>query len=287
MNPSPDPTALLTARAAAERAARAAGVTIRELHDLDTLAEAGALLDRVWPPTTPGGTMITPELLLVLAHSGSYVAGVHQDDRLIGTCLGLLAAVGLHSHVAVVEGGTRGRSIGYAVKLHQRAWALERSIATITWTYDPLVSRNAYFNLAKLGALPAEYLADFYGPMQDEVNAGDASDRLLVRWELAAERVELACAGRPHTIEPDGLRSRAVVALDMDERGGPTAGRSDGVTLLVRVPPDIEALRRRDPRAARDWRHALREVLAGLLAERCAVTGFARDGWYLVERPES
>ncbi|MFJ5120189.1 GNAT family N-acetyltransferase [Kitasatospora sp. NPDC088548] len=285
----PGPADLLRgARRAAERAALGSGVTIGELHGLDAMREACDLLHRVWRPE-PGNPMMTPELLLVFAHSGSYVVGVHRNGRMIGTCLGMLAAVGLHSHIAAVVDDVRGRSVGYAVKLHQRAWSLERGITTVTWTYDPLVSRNAYFNLAKLGAVPAEYLANFYGAMRDGVNAGADSDRLLVRWDLAGERAALACEGHPRTVDPAALRPPAAVALDLGPDGRPVArrlpgGARDG-TVLVRVPPDIEALRQTDPKAAGEWRRALRDVLGGLMDDgRHTVTGFARDGRYLIER---
>jgi predicted GNAT superfamily acetyltransferase len=279
-------SAAAAAAAAADLAAREAGVTISELHELEGIREACRLFDRVWQPE-PGNSLITPELLRVLAHSGSYVVGVHQDgprgSRMVGACLGLLAATGLHSHIAGVDGAARGRSIGFAVKQHQRAWSLAHGITTVTWTFDPLISRNAYFNLAKLGAVPSEYLTDFYGPMSDQVNAGTESDRLLVRWDLTGERVVHAAAGRPHAADPDAPGT--VVALDAKPDGRPVIGRSDGTPVLVGVPRDIEALRRTDPGVARAWRPALREVLGGLMSEGLTVTGFTRDGWYVIDRP--
>ena len=285
-DPAADPAAALksadAAAVTADLAAREAGVTISELHELEAIREACRLLDRVWQPE-PGNPLITPELLRVFAHSGSYVVGVHQDGRMVGACLGFLAATGLHSHIAGVDGGVRGRSIGFAVKLHQRAWSLAHGITTVTWTYDPLISRNAYFNLAKLGAVPSEYLTDFYGPMNDQVNVGTESDRLLVRWDLTGERAARAASGRPHAVDPDA--PGAVVALDAKPDGRPVIGRSDGTPVLVGVPPDIEALRRTAPGTAREWRPALREVLGGLMAEGLTVTGFTRDGWYVIDRP--
>ena len=74
--------------------------------------------------------------------------------------------------------------MGFALKLHQRAWCLDRGITLMEWTYDPLVARNAYFNLSKLGATVAEYLPDFYGVMGDGINRFDESDRILVHWPL-------------------------------------------------------------------------------------------------------
>ncbi|WP_335936193.1 GNAT family N-acetyltransferase [Streptomyces sp. PTD5-9] len=271
------------AAAAAGLAARRAGVTLSELHGLDEMREACRVLDRVWRPV-PGKPLITPELLRVFAHSGSYVVGVHRDGRMIGFCLGFLATAGLHSHIAGVDGSARGRNVGFAVKLHQRAWALARGITAITWTFDPLISRNAYFNLSKLGAAPSEYLADFYGAMQDEVNAGTETDRLMVHWELAGDRAVAAAEGVSRRVTVDDAGGHAVVGLDADPDGRPAVGRRDGDTVLVRIPAEAEALRRTDPPLAREWRYALREVLGGLMAQGHTVTGFTRDGWYVIVR---
>ncbi|MFJ7198852.1 MULTISPECIES: GNAT family N-acetyltransferase [unclassified Streptomyces] len=271
------------ARAAADLAAERAGVTIRELHGLDEMHEACRVLDRIWRPD-PGNPLITPELLRVFAHSGSYVVGVDRGGRMIGFCLGFLASAGLHSHIAGVDDSVRGRNVGFAVKQHQRAWALARSITTVTWTFDPLISRNAYFNLAKLGATPSEYLADFYGAMRDEVNAGTETDRLMVRWELTGEHAVASAAGTPHVVFADDAGARAVVGLDAKPGGSPVVGRQDGDTVLVRIPADAEELRRTAPLLAREWRYALREVLGGLMAEGHTVTGFTRDGWYVIDR---
>ncbi|MEE1742487.1 GNAT family N-acetyltransferase [Streptomyces sp. BE147] len=271
------------AGAAAERAAHGAGVSVRELHEPEEILAACRLLDRVWQPD-PGNPLITPELMRVFAHSGSYVVGVHLDGRMTGVCLGFLASTGLHSHIAGVDGDARGRNIGYTVKLHQRAWALERGITTVTWTFDPLISRNAYFNLAKLGAVPSEYLTDFYGTMHDAVNAGTETDRLLVRWELTGEAAVRAAAGTPGLVTADSPGARTVVGLDAKPDGRPAVGRRDGDTVLVHVPAQMEKLRRTDPDVAREWRYALREVLGGLMEQGHAVTGFTRDGWYVIDK---
>ncbi|RMI36403.1 GNAT family N-acetyltransferase [Actinomadura harenae] len=270
---------------AAERAADAAGVDIRELTDLRDLAEASALIDRVWRPPA-GSSLITPEFIRVIEHIGGYVVGVYTGGRMTGTCVGLLAADGLHSHIAGLEGPTRGGGAGHALKLHQRAWSLDRGITRVSWTFDPLIARNAYFNLAKLGAAPAEYLPDFYGAMRDEVNQGEPTDRLLVHWDLTGPRATAACEGRPHRPDLPDAGPRPVVGLDAEPDGTPAAGRLDGPTVLVRVPSDVEAMRVSAPETAREWRHAVRDVLGGLMAEGATVTGFTRDGRYVLERNE-
>ena len=90
-----------------------------------------------------------------------------------------------------------GRAVGTAIKLHQRDWALAHGGTAITWTYDPLVARNAHFNLNRLGARPERYLLDVYGELRDDLNRGDPSDRLLVRWSLKTTRSGLGTAGGP------------------------------------------------------------------------------------------
>ncbi|KAB8194894.1 GNAT family N-acetyltransferase [Nonomuraea phyllanthi] len=252
-------------------------VEVRELHEMAEFERVDALFDDIWH-FGPGNPPVTIELMRAISHAGGYVAGAFDGGRLVGGSVGFLAAGGaLHSHVT---GTVAGRGIGCELKLHQRRWALERGLERITWTYDPLVRRNAHFNLAKLGARPREYLPCFYGVMDDAINQGDESDRLLAEWSLAAPHVEALARREPHvTPVPDG----AVVAL-ADEGGRPVAGPADADAVLVAVPADVEGLRKADPGAAKAWRHAVRDVLGGLMAEGRPVTGFCGKSYYLVER---
>jgi predicted GNAT superfamily acetyltransferase len=280
-----------TAAADAQAAATAAGVDVRELHEVAELRLVQRLFEDIWRPVPDSPPPASAELLVALAHAGNYVAGAWAGERLAGACMGFLSAPprrALHSHIAGVAPGTQRRGVGFALKLHQRAWALDRGLPLAVWTFDPLVARNAWFNLTKLGADASEYLADFYGPMTDAINAGDASDRLLVDWRLDDPRVAAACAGSPAEPDPRALRAAgAQLALDQAADGLPVAGRADAPVLLVRVPPDVEGLRASDPAAASRWRHAVREVLGGLLAGGATVTGFARPGCYVVRKAEA
>lgn len=284
MTEHPTVHALTEADADAEAASALAqlrsGVTIRQLSREAEFLAACELLDRVWRPSA-GNPLLTTALLRGFQHSGSYVAGAYEADLLVGVCVGFLAETGLHSHIAGVDARARGRNIGFALKVHQRAWSLERGITKVTWTFDPLISRNAHFNLAKLGAEAEEYLPDFYGVMDDGVNEGQGSDRLLVGWNLADPAVAAACVRLRHQppVPPD-----AEAGLDADADGQPVRGPLDGPCLSVRVPPDIEALRTERPGVAHAWRTALRETLGSLLTDGATITGFTRDGRYLVER---
>jgi predicted GNAT superfamily acetyltransferase len=265
--------AVARATRAAARAAEAADVRLLPLDTLAGVREAADLFCRVWradfanPP-------LSAEVMRAVEHAGGYVVGAYTGSELIGASSGFLGLDGsrpvLHSHISGVSVQSRG--IGLALKLHQRAWALERGVATITWTFDPLVRRNAWFNLAKLGAVGVEYLVDFYGPMTDGVNAGESSDRLFTRWDLLRE---------PLAAVTDG----AVVAL-AERDGRPAAGhsRADGHRLLVQLPADVETLRGTDPDAARAWRLAVREALVPAFADGYCADGITRDGRLVLAR---
>jgi len=278
-------------------AAASAGVQIRELRELEELDRVYQLYDSIWRPD-PKNPPVTTELLRALTKAGNYVSGAFDGAELIGACVGFFGApaeVTMHSHVAGVSGLARGRSVGFALKLHQRAWAMERGVAAISWTFDPLIRRNAYFNLGKLAAHPTEYLTNFYGFMHDGINNGDDTDRLLVRWQLDAPLVSAAADRHPAVVSAEQLQG-ATVALACADDGRPLVSPGDGRPLvgsavggglvLVGVPADVEGLRRTDPGAAKAWRVALREVLGGLLADGARVTGFDRAGWYVLELPE-
>jgi predicted GNAT superfamily acetyltransferase len=273
--------------AAAERS----GVEVRTLHELAELRTVITLFQDIWR-SADSSPLMTLEQLRAMSHSGNYLAGAFDGDRMVGACVGFFAAppgVGLHSHIAGVTQDMRGRNVGFALKLHQRAWALDKALTEITWTFDPLVRRNAYFNLVKLGARPREYLVNFYGEISDAINTGQDTDRLLVGWTLTEPEVVEACDGvRREADLPGPADADVVVALDETSSGEPrvaSAWTGDPArTVLVGVPPDIEAMRQGRPDLATRWRRALRDVLGGLVDEGARVTGFARSGYYVVER---
>ncbi|TAL13308.1 MAG: GNAT family N-acetyltransferase [Frankiales bacterium] len=280
-------TTLPAAAAVAEHALHAAGVVVRPLDTLDRVLDAEALLGEVW--RSPTKAPLSAEVMRAVEHAGGYVVGAYDDSpgstRMLAASSAFLALgpdgrVALHSHISGVLAHAQGRRVGWALKLHQRAWCLERGIETVTWTFDPLVRRNAWFNLAKLGAVGVEYLVDFYGPMSDGLNAGEPTDRLFTRWQLLAPEVVAAVGAVGAGAQP------ATGHLLLDERdGGPAPGRPavPGERSLVRLPADVEALRIAAPERARAWRLAVRDVLAPLVDRGARVTGMTGDGCLLVE----
>jgi predicted GNAT superfamily acetyltransferase len=281
-----DPLDPPEATQAAVAAATAADVVVRELHRMDQLKAAQRLFEAVWRPAEGQPPPVTGELLRALAHAGCYVAGAYDGTRMVGASAGFFTAPpdpALHSHITGVAPEGQHRGIGFALKVHQRAWALARGVPAIVWTFDPLVARNAWFNLAKLGAMPTGYLEDFYGLMTDAINTGMTSDRLLLSWGLADPAVAAACAGRPRQPDPPAAAA-AEPALTVGPGLEPVAHHTGAPRVTVGVPPDTEAL---DPGRRQAWRAAVREALGGRLAAGAAVTGFLRQpDRYLVEQPE-
>ncbi|HSK24582.1 MAG TPA: GNAT family N-acetyltransferase [Egicoccus sp.] len=274
------------AAAVARHAAAVAGCDVEELHQLADLAAVTRIFAGVW--TRSGGEQILPlEALRALTHAGNYAAGAFVSGELVGAIVGFRGerdgVLDLHSHIMGLVPAARGRGIGYALKQHQRAWALERDLSVVTWTFDPLVRANAYLNLTKLGAVADTYLTDFYGPMTDRLNAGAETDRLLVTWRLRSRRAVLA-SGSPDHARDEQEAPLADVLLDADDAGRPRLRTAGAGRLRCHVPEDIIALRRTQPAVARDWRLALRDTLGAAVGQGYVVTGMTRDGWYLLER---
>lgn len=257
-----------------------ASLEIVDLHEVGQMRELEALFSTIWardqvPP-------LNSETLRALSHAGNYVAGARRDGLLVGGLVGFFGSAGdgerfLHSHILGVHPEAQAQGVGYALKQHQRRWAQDRELETITWTFDPLVSRNAYFNLAKLGAEVAAYHVNFYGGMDDAINGGDESDRVLALWRTRS----------PRLIEVDVqslLEAMAPVVLGVGAAGEPVERSAHGAVLLCQVPEDIVRLRRADPSAALAWRHALRSALGGRLTTGYRVLGVSRTGWYVLQR---
>jgi predicted GNAT superfamily acetyltransferase len=261
---------------------------IRELTEIDDLRQLAELFAALWG--RPGEPPINSDVLKALSHSGNYVVGAFQEGRMVGGLVGWLGGdpiheLHMHSHILGVVPDLEARGLGFELKQHQRRWCLERDVKIVEWTTDPLVRRNGYFNLTKLGARAPEYLVNVYGEMKDEINAGEQSDRLLIRWFLDSPGAERARDGR--AAEPnvhDLMAGGADVLLSVGVSGEPVDySLSMGTKLLCQVPDDIVALRRYDAALARSWRLALREVMTSALARGYEITGATRSGWYVLE----
>lgn len=261
--------------------------------DLAACDEAVELQKAIW-----GEALVVPSnLLLAAVHVGGFLALAYVDERAVGFVFSFYGIRDWrfchHSHMLAVLPEHRGGEMARALKAAQRDHCLEQGLELVTWTMDPLESRNARFNMAKLGAFGAEYREDFYGEMPDKLNQGSPSDRFIVEWPIATDHV----AKRLGDVE-------TAPALVDAERDVPWLLRSDGDRpaaegslgekhLLVAAPWDFQSLKSREPDLALTWRHAHRRTLGKALAEGYAAVDYLideerrRGAYLLVKRPRA
>lgn len=290
------PTDASEPEASAARAAAAAGIAVRLAAGLADLRAVVALLDAVW--ADPARCHVMPlNILRALDHAGGYTAVAvdpidsSAGDAVIAASVGFLGMadgrVTLHSHITGTRPDLAGRGVGFALKLHQRDWAMDRGIATITWTFDPLVMRNAAFNLTKLGAVATAYYPDFYGPMDDAINVGDRTDRLLVEWQLGGHRAVAAARGIGGVTLPPPSAASLPAVIDIGGDGAPVVDLAPldekPAHLAGRIPRDATTLRREDPAAFDAWRLGLRSALTACFAAGYEATAL-HDGAYVLTR---
>ena len=230
-------------------------IQVRRLKDLQGQDFGRKIFDITW--AMDSGTEITPNLLQAMVHSGSYLSGAFIDKKIVGAAFAFPATNGglhLHSHMTAVLPEFRDKGVGYALKIDQWNWAKKQNYSYLSWTFDPLVRRNAKLNIAKLGVDISAYHPNFYGDMPDALNAGDESDRLMVSW----------CTDK------DAPRARELIT-------NPEPG-----DVLIEIPEDIVAIRSKNQSESMKWRRQVREQFLAAFEKNGKVVGFSANNEYVV-----
>jgi len=213
------------------------------------------VFDEIW--AMDAGTEITPNLLQAMVHSGAYLSGAFVDEKCVGAAFAFPAISGglhLHSHMTAVLDKYRDKGIGYSLKIDQWNWAKKNNYKEITWTFDPLVARNAKLNLIKLGVDISAYYPNFYGDMPDALNAGDESDRVMASWKVAGDQPV----------------AKSVII------------NTNKTDTLIKIPEDIVAIRNEDISENLKWRHKVREEFMQAFEKGGKVVGFSANNEYVV-----
>jgi predicted GNAT superfamily acetyltransferase len=282
---------------------RAPQIAIRDLKNIDDLSQLKAVEKEVWGMTDEDTLPLT--LAIACKAAGNIFVGAFDKDKnkdkdkLVGFAFGFLGRehgqTTIHSHMLAVLDTYRHLDLGSRLKQAQRERAMAIGVHEMTWTYDPLQSRNAHFNFSKLGVVSETYKVDFYGPETSSMLHRNGTDRLWVRWILNSRRVRDRLAGKNARAETlDAMRLLAPL-VRFDPSGKP--GRADLAESLARqrvsieIPGDILEVERTDMGLAREWRDAtrwaFREALkAGfVVAEFCrSIRGQQGPGAYLLLR---
>jgi predicted GNAT superfamily acetyltransferase len=256
-------------------------LSIRPLNTVDDFRACEALQQQVW--AMPDNLEVVPlHLLVTVQRNGGLLLGAFDGDDLVGFVFGFpgVSSNGKlkHcSHLMGVASSHRSRGVGYKLKLAQRELVLDQGIDLITWTYDPLESRNAYLNIHKLGGVCRTYTRDYYGPLTDGLGAGLPSDRFQVEWWISTERVCRCLAGDSVSRLADPILQ--VNATTRTPEGylmpGAISLRENARTIRFEIPADFQALKAAAPALALDWRLAVRRI-----SEACFAAGYTVADFY-------
>lgn len=230
-------------------------IQVRKLDNLQDQDFGRNIFDITW--SMDAGTEITPNLLQAMVHSGSYLSGAFIGNKIVGAAFAFPATNGglhLHSHMTAVLPEFRDKGVGYALKIDQWNWAKKKNYSHLSWTFDPLVRRNAKLNIAKLGVDISAYHPNFYGDMPDTLNAGDESDRLMVSWRT----------------DIDAPKARELITK-----------REIG-DILIEIPEDIVAIRSKNQSESMKWRRQVREQFLAAFERNGKVIGFSANNEYVV-----
>ncbi len=274
-------------------------IGIRDLKSIDDLTQLKAVEKEVWGMADEDSLPLT--LAIALKAAGNIFVGAFDKDKLVGFAFGFLGRehgqTTIHSHMLAVLDAYRRLDLGTRLKQAQRERAMAMGVHEMTWTYDPLQSRNAHFNFSKLGVVSDIYRVDFYGPETSSVLHRNGTDRLWVRWILNSRRVRDRLAGKSTSARAETIDAmRLLVPLVRFDPSGKPA-RADLAESLgrqrlsIEIPGDILEVERTDMGLAREWRDATRwafreAMKAGfLVAEFCrSIRGQQGPGAYLLQR---
>ena len=266
-------------------------IFVRPLVAIEEFQAVEALQRAVWPGSELD--VVPLHLLTTIAHNGGLVLGAYHGERLVGFLMGFLgtdegpsdrpALTRLKhcSHQLGVLPQYRDQNVGYQLKLAQRDFVSAQGVRLVTWTYDPLESRNARLNIAKLGAVCATYKRAVYGDMQDGLNAGLPSDRFQVDWFLTSTRVKERLFGQRAPLILESFTSAGAEILNPTLVGPDGLSRPPervlavaGSLAIIEIPTDFQAIKARDLALAAAWRTHTRALFEGAFGSGYWVTDF-------------
>ncbi len=228
-------------------------IVIRKCEEIEEFHACVQLQKEVWGEADLEVEPAT--LFVVAAHTGGQVLGAFDGAKLVGYTLAVAGVRNgepyLHSHMTGVLTPYRDRGVGRLLKLFQREEALGRGIRLIEWTFDPLETRNAHFNLNRLGAISRRYLPNLYGVTTSPLHRGLPTDRLVAEWFLDSPRTVAAVA--TGNIDP---------ALD---------------AAHVSLPGDLEKLKQDESERLADVQTRIRHEFADWFAKGYAAVGLKTE----------
>ncbi|MBK9749689.1 MAG: GNAT family N-acetyltransferase [Chloroflexi bacterium] len=232
---------------------------------------------------------VTPlHILMASQKIGGLVLCGYIDDQPVGFIHALCGVdpdsrqIYMYSHNLGVIPYLQGKGIGFQLKLRQKELALDRGINLIRWTFDPLETRNAHLNLNKLGCIVKEYVVDYWGEMDDKLNRGLPSDRLIIEWHLQSTpnaQTMTIDTNEGTEINPDYNLNQVTFDrsgfLAPKHSAKPVSYQTD-VSYFVSVPTNFQEIRLQNAGLALEWRMHVRDILRDALSHNVTILRFIR-----------
>ena len=271
-----------------------------------TTIEECQLVNEIEMAAWDGTTCVPDHILITIAHQKGVVLLAYDDDLPVGFCISFVGFVGQdvtatnlrlkhHSHMAGVIPTHQGRGIGAMLKWAQREHVLRQQIGLMTWTFDPLETRNARLNIHKLGTVCCTYKRNVYGMMNDGINAGILSDRFQVDWWLDSGHVKQHRSGEYAHRSRAAREAEGVPLLNSAEIrhthpipiSADTSLIDTHDKLLIAVPSDFQAVKRASLATGIKWRMHTRDLFEAAFANQFTVTDLIYEpqlSYYLLEK---
>lgn len=234
------------------------------------------------------GAVVPAHLMIAGQHHDGLVLGAYDRGKMVGVLFSFTALLRgrpyHYSHITGVRKDYQGQGVGYGLKLAQRSFVLKRGMSLVKWTFDPLQARNAFFNIAKLGAVCRTYVRNVYGSLEDSLNRGRATDRFEVEWWVRGRRVKRRIENSPDKPVLSELLDDGVQVVNLTEAMRKVRrpvrirlGLSDR-RLLVEIPESIVKVRNVSLEASGLWTRSFRRIFEHYFRRGYVVTDVVVDG---------
>jgi predicted GNAT superfamily acetyltransferase len=267
-----------TASGTAAAAASGDGISIRRVRSNEEYDACVRMQHAIWGEDFTEAVPAT--ILKVTQQIGGVTAGAFDPSgRLLGFVFGMIGSMDgelVHwSDMLAVHPDARNKGLGRRLKLFQRELLRPLGVERMFWTYDPLVAKNAFLNIVRLGARPTEYVIDMYGSdTHSALHSGLGTDRFIVAWDLTKD----GGANTQSGTELESAVREAPIANALafgDGRAGPAAQLPDADVVRVEVPADIDAVVARDLSIAAALRESTRRIFTHYMDRNYRVSGFS------------
>jgi len=256
-----------------------AAITIQDIEGTTQLQAVEELQRQVWG--VPDLDVVPLTHLIATQTAGGVLLGAFDGESLVGFVYGFVGweegEVSHHSHMLAVKPEYRNLKLGMMLKLAQRQRVLNQGIKTITWTFDPLQSLNAHFNISKLGAISDRYYINFYGADAPSFLHRTGTDRLWVKWLLDSPRVHERLANSAPAPELQQVTPLIEIGPDDSPQTVNKASEVSGEPVLIEIPGNINELQKRSTELAVTWRDTTRSAFQEALACGYVVMDFHRQ----------